>query len=408
MRILVANKFWYRRGGLERVMFDEIRWLEDDGHEIAHFSTAHPDNEPSPWSSYFTPYIELGEGGSLSASDRARAAARLFSNREAARRFDRLVEEFRPDVVHVHGIHRQLSPSILAVARRHGVPAVQTLHDYHHVCPADVLLRADGSVCDPRRCGRAWYGAAVGGRCVRGSLGASALSAGETGWQRLTRAYERGIARFISPSRFMAERMAEGGWTVPIDVVPNAIDAVEARNGAGSGFVVIGRLAREKGVDVALRAAGKAGVTMRVAGEGPLGPKLRQEYGDAPFLGRLDSDEVDSLVREARAAVVPSLWFENAPMSVLETMAAGVPVIASRTGGIPEQVTDGLDGLLVAPGDIDGFAAAMLRLHDDEALAMRLGIEARRTAQTRFSPEAHVRGLVASYVAAGAEGRGAA
>ena len=137
MRILVANKFWYRRGGLERVMFDELSWLADAGHEVAHFSTAHPDNDPSPWSEYFAAYLELGSHSRLPVRERALAAGRIFHNGAAAGSFARLLDVFRPDVVHLHGIHRQISPSILSETRRRRLPVVQTLHDYHHVCPAD-------------------------------------------------------------------------------------------------------------------------------------------------------------------------------------------------------------------------------------------------------------------------------
>lgn len=401
MRILVANKFWYRRGGLERVMFDEVSWLQALGHEVADFSTTHPANERSEWSRYHVPYLELGQDGGLGTREKIQAVARIFWNRDAARRLGQLIADFRPDVIHVHGIHRQISSSILFVARRHRIPVVQTLHDYHHICPADTLLYGCAEVCEPRRC-RRHYTSAVSAKCVRGSVGASTISAIETSWQRLLRAYENGVARFISPSVFMAEQMKAGGWSVPVDIVPNAVAADAPRSSAGSGFVVAGRLAREKGVAVALSAAKEAGVDVTVAGEGPLGETLRGEYPHVPFTGRLSGDGIANLIRGSRAVLVPSLWYENAPMSVLEAMAAGVPVIASRLGGIPEQVTDGVNGLLVAPGDARALATAMRRLEDDPAYAMSLGQNARATVVARFSPDRHIEGVLASYRAAGA------
>lgn len=409
MRVLVANKFWYRRGGLERVMFDEISWLEAAGHEVAHFSTTHPENDASEWSEHFAPYLELGGAGGLSAPEKALAAVRMFGNADAARRFDRLVEEFRPDIVHAHGIHRQLSPSILVAAKRRGVPVVQTLHDYHHICPADTLLYAGTEPCVPRRCGVLWYGACVGGRCVRGSLGASALSAMETSWQRVRRVYERCVSRFVSPSAFLARQVEGGGWTLPIDIVHNAVPAGAVPSGAPtparrSGLCIIGRLSPEKGVDVALEAARQAGIRLTVAGEGPLGEALRAQYPEFDFVGRLDGDEVASLLARSLGVVVPSVCMENAPMSVLEAMAAGCAVVASAIGGIPEQVTDGLDGLLVAPGDVSGLAAAMTRVVEEPGLAEKLGAAARQTVAARFSPGTHLEGLLASYRAAGARG----
>ncbi len=400
MRILVANKFWYRRGGLERVMFDEIEWLEEAGHEVAHFASAHPKNEPSAWADYFSPYLELG-GAGLGAADKVRAASRMFSNGPARRSFNRLLSAFRPDVVHVHGIHRQLSPSILTAAARHGVPVVQTLHDYHHICPADVLLFAGTEACEPRRCGNLWYGAAVAGKCVRGSLAASALSAAETSWQRASRAYDRGVARFISPSQFLADRMKEAGWTAPCDVVRNGVPRGE-RALPGEGFVVIGRLSHEKGIAVALAAARLAGVQVTVAGEGPRGQALVDAFPEAAFPGHLSARGVAALVRGSRAVVVPSLCLENAPMAVLESMAVGVAVIASDIGGIPEQITDGVDGILVRPGDVEALAQTMRHLEADSALASRLGAAAVETVSSRFSPEVHTEGVLAAYRAAGA------
>lgn len=397
MRVIVANKFWYRRGGLERVMFDEIEWLEAAGHEVAHFSTAHPDNVTSPWSEYFVPYLELGSTRALPAREAAVAVARMFANGEARRGFERLLDGFRPDVVHVHGIHRQVSPSILAPARARGIPVVQTLHDYHHVCPNDALLREGVEPCEPRRCGPLDYSAAVGCRCVRGSLGASFLSAAETAWQRVRGAYERGVSRFVSPSRFMAAAMTSGGWEVPIDVVPNAVPGRPEHRGSHEHLLYAGRLAPEKGVGIALLSARMSGVPIVVAGEGPLERRLRAEFPEARFVGRVGGDEIEALMSRAYATVVPSIWYENASMTVLEAMAAGVAVVASRIGGIPEQVADGVEGILVAPGDVAGMAAAMRRLAEDSALRVRLGAAGRRSVAEKYAPRRHTEALLATY-----------
>lgn len=398
MRVLVANKFWYRRGGLERVMLDEIGWLEGAGHEVAHFSTAHPSNQPSPWERYFVPYLELGADGGLGRRDKLAAAVRMFRNTDAALRFTTLVDEFDPDVVHVHGIHRQLSPSILDVAHARNIPVVQTLHDYHHVCPADVLLTGDGAICEPRECKTVWYGAAVAHRCVRGSLAASALSAAETGYQRVRGVYERCVRGFISPSAFLAQLMKAGKWDVPCDVVPNAVPARGPRSlDSGDYVLYAGRLAAEKGVPVLLQAARRAEMPVVVAGEGPLEAELRSEYPEVSFLGRLAGAEVEKLIDGARACAVPSVWYENAPLSVLEPMAAGVPVVASAIGGIPELVEDGVSGLLVPPGDVNGLAGALVRLREDSGLGRRLGESAARRVAGHFSPERHLQLLLDTY-----------
>ena len=401
MRVLVANKFWYRRGGLERVMFDEVAWLEGAGHDVAHFSAAHPENDESPWARYFVPYLELGVDGALSAGEKLEAAVKMFANRDARSRFSRLLDEFTPDVVHVHGIHRQLSPSILFEARSRNIPVVQTLHDYHHVCPADVLLRGGTEVCEPRACGTLCYGAAVRNRCVRGSLAASSLSAAETAFQRWRRVYERCVTRFVCPSAFLRDVIECGGWKVPCDVIPNVVPVPEtavADTSGSTGYVLFaGRIAPEKGVDVLLEAAPRSGVDVVIAGDGPLRGELEGRYSEARFLGRVDGATVDSLIAGASACVVPSTWYENAPMSVLEAMAAGVPVIASDIGGIPEQVEHGVTGLLVPPGDVDALAVALAYIVEHPDAAKAMGAAARERVRQNFSPERHLEQLLRCY-----------
>ena len=398
LRVLVASKFWYHRGGLERVMFDEIAGLESAGHVVAGFSTAHPDNDPSPWSGYFAPYLELGRDSPLSRSDRMRAVARMFSNRPAAAAFDRLLADFRPDIVHVHGIHRQLSPSILFAAKRLGIPVVQTLHDYHHVCPADVLLRGGMVPCNPPLCGPLNTMPCVANRCVRGSLAASAVSSIETSWQRVRRSYERTVDRFISPSHFLSAIMRGAGWTVPIDVVPNAVatDGGGERDDRGF-FLVASRLSPEKGIHVAAQAAMAAGVPLVVLGDGPERERLHAEFPALDLRGYVPAHEVERQLLRCRAAVVPTTCLENASISILEALCLGVPVISSSVGGVPEQVRDGCEGLLVPPGDVDALAFAMRQLADDPALAEHMGRNARQRAHEAFGFDRHMQDLVGVY-----------
>jgi glycosyltransferase involved in cell wall biosynthesis len=398
LRVLVASKFWYQRGGLERVMFDEIAGLEAAGHAVAGFSTTHPDNVPSPWSEYFAPYLELGAGSALPLADKVRAVARMFSNRPAASAFDRLLADFRPDVVHVHGIHRQLSPSILFVAKRRRIPVVQTLHDYHHACPAAVLLRGGSVPCDPPLCGPLNTLPCVTARCVRGDATISVISAAETSWQRARRAYERTVDRFISPSHYLSTVMRQAGWTLPIDVVPNGVDSARVGERQDEGFfLVASRLSPEKGVSFAARAAMEAGVPLVVLGDGPERERLLADFPALDLRGHVTADEVQRQLLRCRAAVMPSTAIENAPMSILEALSLGVPVISSSVGGVPEQVRDGREGLLVPAGDIDALAAAMRRLAGDPALASRMGHDARQRAREAFGFDRHMRGLVAVY-----------
>ena len=206
----------------------------------------------------------------------------------------------------------------------------------------------------------------------------------------------------ICPSQFVADVLLDGGVEGPeLVVLPNAVHTMpESVRVEGGPFVVAGRLTPEKGVAVALEAARLADVPIVVAGAGPLLDPLAALYPEARFVGLLARDELASLVSASTALVVPSQWFENASMSVLEAMAAGVPIIASRIGGLPEQITDGREGLLVPPGNADALAAAMRSLWVNPALAIVMGERARQTQRKRFAPPEHIAGLVDIYRAA--------
>ena len=388
------------------MMFDELAELERRGYATAHFSTSHPDNRESPWEQYFAPYLELGGDQPLGVTGKLLATARMFRNGAAASAMGRLLAEFRPELVHIHGIHRQLSPSVLEPVMSAGIPVVQTLHDFHHVCPADTLLRSGTTPCMPPECAAGHYSPAVSNRCMKDSAARSALSAAETWYQRNRRVYEKAVTRFLAPSRFMAEVMRSDGWEVPIDVVPNAVGLTTGEPPVDSGddlepyALYAGRLSHEKGVAVALEAAEHVGVRVVVAGEGPLEIELRERFGRAEFLGRVDPQRVSELLRSARAAVVPSLGLENASMSVLEAMAAGVPVCASRIGGIPEQVEDGATGFLSDPGSVAQMAESLATLFADAELAVRMGEAGQRRVESEFSPARHFDLLIQAYESA--------
>ena len=189
-RIVIANKLWYRRGGQERVMLDETTWLEAAGKQGAHFSTRHPENDCSPWSAYFVPYLEIGVQSTLTAMERMRAVRHVFWNQEAASRFARLLRDFEPDLVHVYGIDHQISPSILVEAERAHVPVVQTPHDYHPICAACALLLGDGTACEPPCCGRLNVVPCAVHACVHHSRVRSLIAGAELLWRRWAIQYQ--------------------------------------------------------------------------------------------------------------------------------------------------------------------------------------------------------------------------
>jgi glycosyltransferase involved in cell wall biosynthesis len=382
MRILVVNKFFWPKGGAERVMFDLIRGYEAAGHETVHFSMRSPLNRASPHTDAFVSTIDYDDG---SVVRRVRGAGRAIWSREARDRIRALVRETRPHVAHLHNFHHQLSSSVVDALRDEGIGCVHTLHDYQVVCP-NYLLYTGGAVCERCRGGRFHH--AVVHRCVKN------VAALEMTVERFRGTLARGISAFVSPSRFLAGKLAEFGWPRDrVRVVPNGLDPVAFEPAAqpGSEFLYAGRLSREKGLSTLLRALESTpGAKLVIAGTGPEEGRVRQEAlergaGRVELTGHLDRTQLLARIRSARAVVLPSEWYENAPIAALEALACGVPVVASRIGGNPEIVRDGECGLLFEPGNADELAACLRRLDDDADLAHRLGRGGREIVEREYA-----------------------
>jgi len=392
--LLLVNKFYHDvgpAGGVGRYILQEETDLARRGWRVVPFAMRDADARPSPWERFFVKAHDYRRPGFSPTA--AAAALSLVWNREAARNLDRLLRETRPDVAHLHNIYHHLSPSLLPVLRRHRIPVVMTLHDLRLLCPAIHMLR-DGRVCERCRGGRLWE--AVRGRCVKDSLAASALAAVETAHQRSRRLYETVVSRFLCPSAFYARKYAEWGYPAERLVhVPNFVDLETWRPGADEpddAYLYFGRISREKGLETLLRAhalwerrardgAGTAPPELRLAGSGPLDGRLRAlaealALERIRFLGPLTPEALGGELRRARFAVLPSEWYENGPLSLLEALASGVPVAGADIGGIPEFLADGRDGVLFPPGDPEALADALAR-------AAALPAEARAAARAR-------------------------
>ena len=197
--------------------------------------------------------------------------------------------------------------------------------------------------------------------------------------------------------------------------LPHFVDTagVDPKEVPGADAVIAGRLSKEKGVDVAIRAAAgfPDGLRLQVAGDGPLRADLeRLAAAEAPgkvtFHGRLDKPTLLRLLRSSSVALVPSTWYENQPMAVLEAFACGLPVVGTTLGGVPELVTPGVDGLLVPPGDAVSLGAAVTSIATDRELAARMGAAGRARVERDFTPGAHLEGLVSLYALAADHARG--
>lgn len=382
MRILLVNKFHYRKGGAETYYLTVGSELERMGHEVAYFSMRHPDNLPCRWDKYFVTQREYNNVKSPLKA--ARDGMALIYSPEAKRSFQALCEEFRPDVVHLNNVHRQITLSILDAPylMENKVPVFYTAHDYVTVCPGYLMLDGGGRVCDAcLEDGR--YRHCIERRCVKGSRAKSALAAMEASFNRAHKSNRR-IDRVIAPSRFMCSKLIEGGW--PEDKVvflQNFADDAILDRAANAGadatdrenpyLLFFGRLSVEKGVDTLLRAFDAAlpslpqDMRLVVVGDGPDAADfkaLASSLGCASrieFAGYQTGGALQAYVERASLAIASSRWRENMPYSIVEAFAAGTPVVGTDIGGIPELVDEGKTGFICDPGDVQSMADAISR-----------------------------------------------
>jgi glycosyltransferase involved in cell wall biosynthesis len=398
--IISINSYHYRRGGADVLFLEHNRLLEGLGWTVVPFAMRHPRNLPSPWERFFAEEIELGNAyGPLEKLRKAGKAAYSF---EARRKLDALIDETRPKLCHAHNVYHHLSPSILSLVRARGLPLVMTLHDLKIACPAYSMLR-HGEICE--RCkGGKLFNVALS-RCMKGSWPLSAWAMIESYLHMWLRSYERNVDVFVVPSRFYIEKLSE--WGIDrrrFTHIPNfvAVDELEPRYEPGGRFVYFGRLSREKGLVTLVRAASAARVGLTLIGTGPEAENLealaKAEGADVRFAGFLAGEALHEAIRAARAVVLPSEWYENAPLSVLEAYALGKPVIGSSLGGIPELVRPGETGYLFEPRSVDELAATMRSVLDAPAGAIaEMGRVGRQLVEREYSPARYVERILRLY-----------
>jgi len=400
MRIVLANKFLYPRGGAERAVLDLGAVLDARGHTVAYFGMDHPENTVHGANVAVVRHRDYHRPGAAALRD---AAAMLYSF-EARRTFAAFLDRVQPDIVHLHNIYHQLTPSILDAARDRGIPMVMTLHDYKLVCPRYDLLR-HGTRCDA--CVEGGPVACVRYRCAGGAWGASLLLAAEAALHRIRGSYDA-VRRFIVPSRFLGGVLERAGFDpARLRHVPNfarrsnALPAPSTRR-----FVYVGRLSPEKGILNLLRAVARMEMgELVLCGTGPLAAEVERCARAAPpgrvrWRGHLTPAELAAEFDAAGFVVAPSEWFENAPFAVLEAMAAGRAVLTTPLGGLPELIQDGVEGELLPPGDEVAWAAAMEQAVQDPERLRRMGAAARRRAIQSFALDTHVERIESVYAEA--------
>lgn len=403
-------------------MFSVTKMLERAGHDVIPFSVRCARNRETPWSEYFVEPIAGDDevyyrDQSWSFGALRHSLQRAFYAPDVYASVSRLVRTASPDVALVQNYLRKLSPSLLVALKDSGVPIVVRLSDFGMVCPEAHMLRG-GLVC--RCCLTSGLHNSARYRCVQGSVGVSAVVCASM-WFAKWRRYFDLIDYFIAPSAIMREEMIAGGYDGSrIVVLPTFVDAAQFQpDGVRRRRIVyVGRLSPEKGVDVLLdayervrRHEGLRDIELLIAGEGErayadqLVARAQRVSQQATFVGPLDAEGVRGLLSGALLSVVPSTWYENLPNAILESLAAGTPVAAADLGSMAEVLRGTDAGFLFRPRDADDLADGLVSVLSQADTLKRMSASARALAERRYSPEAHLSGLL--RLLRGAQGRDA-
>jgi glycosyltransferase involved in cell wall biosynthesis len=388
MRVLVVHESYQQRGGEDAVAAAEAEQLALHGHAVFRYSR-HNDELKGQ-----NPLRIIGAGmGAVWA-------------RKSFKDLEELLVTGRPDVVHFHNTLPLISPSAYYACERHGIPVVQTLHNYRLVCPAATFLR-DGHLCEDCL-GRTIAWPAVAHGCYRGSRGASAAVAAMLATHRLLRTWQTKVGAYIALSEFARKKHIAGG--IPANrlvVKPNFVHpdpGPRSRDEAGKYALFVGRLSEEKGLRGLLAAWKRLvePIPLFLLGDGPMRDEITTQMrmpglSEAALLGSVDREEVLRWMRGARFLVCPSHWFEGCPLVIVEAFACGIPVIATGHGPTAEMVDDGRTGLHVVPNDQADLAAKVAWAWSHPEDMQRMGEAARQEFERKYSAERNYVQLISLY-----------
>lgn len=375
LKVLQLHNRYREAGGEDTVLRMERDLLRQNGHEVREFGLENPEG--------------AGALGSFLVS---------AWNPASAKRVEEMLETERPDVAHIHNTWWALTPSIIRPLKAAGIPIVVTLHNYRLLCVNAMLFR-DGRPCEACVGTHPWRG--VRHRCYRDSLLASTVAANAIAVARRSGVWQE-VDRFLALTEFARQRFISGGLSPEkMAIKSNFVDDPGPRFAPPSEsktILFVGRLSHEKGVRPLLEAWSDAdlrGFELLIIGSGPLRSEIESTAPNGVrFAGRVPPDRVAAFMLRARGMVLPSLWYEGQPMVLLEALAAGLPLVVSDIGGIPETVAGCAE--LATPGDHVSWSRALQRFADpgwvDDA-----SVASRAVYQARYASDVALRELVGSY-----------
>lgn len=401
MKVLMANKYYYHKGGVETHSFALKKMLEGEGHQIVDFSMKDEKNYQTPYSKYFIENIDYEKPSGLFT--KLDYSLKIIYSLEAKRKIEELISAEKPDIAHLHNIYHHMSFSIVHSLKKNKIPIIYTAHDLKLIC-ANYKMLNHGKICEKCKGDRHYN--CFFSNCIKGSRSKSFINMMEMYVHKLLKINEL-IDIIIAPSKFYRDKMIEFGIRPDkVIYIPNFIESnkIEPCYENQNYFLFVGRLSEEKGLLTLVRAMKKVeGCPLYIVGTGPMEGEVKKAIHDfgvsdkIKMLGFKSGEELMNLERNSMFSVIPSEWYENSPYAVLEFMCYGKPTIGSNVAGIPEFVEDGKTGLLFEMGNAEQLGDRINQLIANKDLIIQYGKNAREKVENLNNPIIYLEQLMDIY-----------
>ncbi len=345
MKILMVNKFLYPRGGCETYMLSLAEQLQKLGHEVEFFGMYDDKNTVGNTIEQYTQNMDFHSKG----LERFFYPFKIIYSFEAKKKLIKVIDNFKPDIIHLNNINFQLTPSVIYGAKKRKIPVIQTVHDYQMICPNHLLYNFDKNViCE--KCISDSHINCIKNKCIHNSLIKSIIGVIEAKLYSWLKTYKK-VDLFVCPSYFLEKKLLSANdlYDGRTKTIHNFISknefSVEGNNEPYIAFA--GRLSKEKGIELLAQTAKLLPeYTFAIAGSGP-DEDLLKDIENVKLVGFLTGEKLRNFMGNAKLLVVPSIWYENCPLSILESQSFGVPVVTMNNGGMAELVKDGVSGILL-------------------------------------------------------------
>lgn len=396
MKILMVNKFLYPRGGSESYMLYLAEHLKKMGHEVEYFGMYDENNTVGNSKALYTQNMDFHSTGIA----RFLYPFKIIYSFEAKKKIMQVIDDFKPDIVHMNNINFQLTPSIIYGVKKKGVPLVQTVHDYQMICPNHLLYNFSKNIpCE--KCVKGSHLNCIKNKCIHGSLVKSLLGVIEAKLYSFLKTYKK-VDLFVCPSNFLENKLlsAKSFYKDKTVTIHNFIDNEKF---ADKGYnqeqyiVYVGRLSKEKGIEnIAETAKLLPDYRFIVAGSGP-DEDILKGIDNITLAGFLTGDKLTELMGKARVLLLPSVCYENCPLSILEAHCMGVPVVTMNSGGMAELVKDGITGSLVNEPNPEGIADKIKQMFENEAYYQTIKSNCKMEIGNILSVESYADALIGEY-----------